>query len=119
MGGASGSKQRQGVGRRGEELAAAYLQELGYELIARNWRTRAGELDIIAFEKGVLVFLEVKTRGSRQFGEPWEFVDREKQQILRRTAEEFIADQDLGDYAYRFDIISVVGTDVEHFRNAF
>ena len=82
-------------------------------------RVASGELDIIAFEQEILVFLEVKTRSSNQYGQPWEFVDWQKQQILRRTAEEFIADQDLGQYAYRFDIVSVLGKEVTLFRNAF
>ena len=66
-----------------------------------------------------MVFIEVKTRSSRDFGEPWEFVDWQKQQILRRTAEDFIADHDLGRFAYRFDIVSVLGNEASLFRNAF
>ena len=66
-----------------------------------------------------VVFVEVKMRSSRQFGEPWEFVDWRKQQILRRTAEQFIADHDLGQYSYRFDIVSVLEDKAELFRNAF
>ena len=61
----------------------------------------------------------MKTRSSAEFGEPWEFVDWQKQQILRRTAEDFIADHDLGQYAYRFDIVSVLGDRATLFRNAF
>jgi putative endonuclease len=78
-----------------------------------------GELDIIAFESDILAFIEVKMRSSRQFGEPWEFVDWQKQQKLRRTAEAFIADHDLGQFTYRFDIVSVLGKEVTLFRNAF
>ena len=106
-------------GRRGERLACRYLLRQGFDILARRHRTRSGELDIVAFEGDTLVFLEVKTRKSRQFGEPWEFVDWRKQQILRRAAEEFIADYDLGQYAYRFDIVSVLGKEVSLFRNAF
>jgi putative endonuclease len=67
----------------------------------------------------MLVFVEVKTRASREFGDPWEFVDWQKQQILRRTAEDFIADHDLGQYAYRFDIVSVVGKEAALFPKRF
>jgi putative endonuclease len=107
------------LGRKGERIACRYLLREGFDILARRYQGRTGELDIIAFEKGILVFLEVKTRSSRQYGNPWEYVDWQKQQILRRTAEEFIADWNLGEYAYRFDIVSVIGAEVELFRNAF
>lgn len=106
-------------GRKGERIAAIFLLRQGFDILARRYRGRSGELDIIAFESNTLVFVEVKTRASRDFGEPWEFVDWRKQQILRRTAEEFIADHDMGQYAYRFDIVSVLGSKAELFRNAF
>lgn len=106
-------------GRKGERIAAIFLLRQGFDILARRYRGRSGELDIIAFESNTLVFVEVKTRASRDFGEPWEFVDWRKQQILRRTAEEFIADHDMGQYAYRFDIVSVLGNKAELFRNAF
>jgi putative endonuclease len=106
-------------GRRGERIACRFLLRQGFDVLARRYRCRVGELDIIALERDVLVFVEVKMRSSRDFGEPWEFVDWRKQQILRRAAEEFIADHDMGQYAYRFDIVSVVGGEVELFRNAF
>jgi putative endonuclease len=106
-------------GRRGERIACRFLLRQGFDILARRYRGRSGELDIIALEQDTLAFVEVKTRSSRKFGEPWEFVDWQKQQILRRTAEDFIADHDLGRYAYRFDIVSVLGDKVELFRNAF
>lgn len=106
-------------GRKGERVACRYLLRQGYDILARRYRGRSGELDIIAFDHGTLAFVEVKTRDSRSFGEPWEFVDWQKQQNLRRTAEEFIAQYDLGQYAYRFDIVSVVGNEAVLLRNAF
>ena len=106
-------------GRKGERIACRFLLKKGFDVLARRYRSRSGELDIIAFEKETLVFVEVKSRSSRKFGEPWEFVDWQKQQIMRRTAEDFIADHDLGQYAYRFDIVSVLGDEVSLFRNAF
>jgi putative endonuclease len=106
-------------GRKGERIACRYLLRRGFDILARRYRLRSGELDIVALERDTLVFIEVKTRGSREFGEPWEFVDWRKQQILRRAAEEFIATFDLGQYAYRFDIVSVVDKEVSLFRNAF
>ncbi len=106
-------------GRRGERVACRFLLRQGFDVLARRYKARSGELDIIAFEKETLAFIEVKTRRSRDFGEPWEFVDWHKQQILRRTAEEFIFDYDMGQYAYRFDIVSVIGKEATLFRNAF
>ena len=106
-------------GRKGERLACRFLLKQGFDILARRYRSRSGELDIIAYEGDTLVFIEVKTRSSAAFGEPWEFVDWQKQQILRRAAEDFIADHDLGQYAYRFDIVSVIGTEATLFKNAF
>jgi putative endonuclease len=106
-------------GRKGERIACRFLLKKGFDILARRHRNRSGELDIVALERDTLVFVEVKTRSSREFGEPWEFVDWRKQQILRRTAEQFIADYDLEQYAYRFDIVSVLGEKAELFRNAF
>ncbi|MBN1567592.1 MAG: YraN family protein [Acidobacteria bacterium] len=106
-------------GRKGERIACRLLLKKGFDILARRYRGRRGELDIIAFEGDTLVFVEVKSRSSSKFGEPWEFVDWQKQQILRRTAEDFIADHDLGQYAYRFDIVSVLGKEPSLFRNAF
>jgi putative endonuclease len=106
-------------GRKGERIACRYLLRQGFDILARRYHTRSGELDIVALDKDTLAFIEVKMRSSRKFGEPWEFVDWRKQQILRRAAEEFIADHDLGQYAYRFDIVSVLGKEVSLFRNAF
>jgi putative endonuclease len=106
-------------GRKGERVAARFLLKQGFDILARRYRGRSGELDIIALEQDTLAFVEVKTRSSSKFGEPWEFVDWQKQQILRRTAEEFIADHDLSQYSYRFDIVSVLGKEAQLFRNAF
>jgi len=92
---------------------------MGFDVIARGWRGRQGELDIVAFEGNMLVFLEVKTRTSVKYGDPWEFVGPRKQLILQRTAEEFIAEYNLGQYAYRFDIVSVAGRVISLYRNAF
>ena len=107
------------LGRKGERAACRWLLRTGFDIIARGWRGRQGELDIVAYEDDMLVFLEVKTRASAKYGKPWEFVDPRKQLILQRTAEEFIAEYDLGQYAYRFDIVSVTGREVELYRNAF
>jgi putative endonuclease len=114
-------------GRKGERMACQFLLRHDFDILARRYQGRSGELDIVAFEKETLVFVEVKTRSSRDFGEPYEFVDWQKQQILQRVADQFIADNDLGNYSYRFDIVSVLipkgspahPAQVELYRNAF
>jgi putative endonuclease len=111
-------------GRLGERRACRFLMRLGYDILARRFRGRGGELDIVAFDGPVLVFVEVKARARSEFGEPWEFVDWQKKQKLRRTAEEFIALHDLGRYAWRFDIVSVVAPGdpaerIDHLKEAF
>jgi putative endonuclease len=112
------------TGRLGERIACRHLLKIGFDILARRAGCRSGEIDLVAFEGEVLVFAEVKTRHSTEFGEPWEFVDWEKQQRFRRAAEEFIARHDLGKYSYRFDIIAVVGPgtadqEITIYRNAF
>lgn len=96
------------TGRRGERIACRYLLRQGYDVLARRFRGRHGEIDIVALDGDTLVFVEVKTRASRAFGEPWEFVDWEKRQNLRGTAEEFIARYGMGSRTYRFDIVGVI-----------
>ena len=111
-------------GCKGERIACRFLMRQGFDILARRYRNSFGELDIIAFENETLAFVEVKTRSSRKFGDPWEFVDRNKQHRIRRAAEKFIADQDMNRYTYRFDVVSVVlpagsKEEVRLFRNAF
>jgi len=96
----------------------------GFDILARRYRCRSGEIDVIAFESDVLVFVEVKTRMSRDYGEPWEFVNWKKQQSFRSAAEQFIAGHDLGAYSYRFDIVAVLEPEeadgeVVLYKNAF
>jgi putative endonuclease len=112
------------MGRRGERIACSFLMRQGFDILARRFRARRGELDLVAWEGDILAFIEVKTRATREFGDPWEFAGWEKQQSLRLAAEEFIARHDLGAYSYRFDLVSIVapGTrlqEVALFRNAF
>jgi putative endonuclease len=112
------------LGRLGERIACRYLLRLGFDVLARRYQARRSEIDIVALEGDTLVFVEVKTRASTVFGEPWEFVDWEKRQKLQSAADEFIAMYDLGRYTYRFDIVSVVAPGspaeaVSLFRNAF
>lgn len=108
------------AGVRGEEWAAAYLRGLGYHILFQNWRYRRLEVDIIAKDGDVLVFVEVKSRKSTAFGLPYEFVDRRKQRNLIRAADAFLRSNSyFGDI--RFDIVSVflMSKKVELIKDAF
>jgi putative endonuclease len=84
--------QRQTLGRRGEALAAAFLQRKGYGIIASNWRCALGEIDLIASDGAALVFVEVRTRSSGAAGSAEESVTLRKQQRLARLAEQYLHD---------------------------
>ena len=116
------------VGRHGEQLAARHLETAGLEILARNWRCRAGELDIVARDGPVLVFVEVKTRSSLAFGVPAEAVDRAKSARIRQLALRWMmARRDEGAAEFwsevRFDVVSVVrgrdGFQVTHLAGVF
>ncbi|TDZ77209.1 hypothetical protein DE4585_01459 [Mycobacteroides salmoniphilum] len=95
------------IGSRGEDLAAEYLSGDGFTILDRNWRCRYGELDIIAAEGEVLVFVEVKTRTGRAFGTPAEAVTHTKLRRLRRLAGIWLAAQDGSWPAVRIDVIEI------------
>src|SRR5262249_43128294 len=105
---------RQRLGARGEQLAAAHLERLGYRMLARNHRTRWGELDLIAQRHELLAFVEVKTRrASGGAGSPFEAVDRRKRTQVRRIAASWlatVADRPHADHL-RFDVIGVTVDD--------
>lgn len=115
------------VGRFGEQVAADRLRESGLAIVARNWRCREGELDIVARDGSCLVFVEVKTRSSRAFGDPAEAIGTVKAARIRRLALRWIEDKRPPDRFWdsiRFDVVAVVrrpsgGPDVTHLRGAF
>ena len=95
------------TGQLGEELAAQHLESLGYRIVARNWRGRTGELDIVCEHGDWLVFVEVKTRSSARFGLPEDAVDARKLRRLRRVATEFMI-REVGEQRLsRFDVVAV------------
>ena len=96
------------VGATGEDLAATFLARQGYQIIERNYRTPLGEIDLIARHRGVLVFIEVKTRRSSRFGSPQEAVHPAKQERLRNLAECYLQQQGLGEVAVRFDVVGIL-----------
>jgi putative endonuclease len=114
-------RSRKALGDYGESLVVAHYESLGYQVVARNWRVRAGEIDIVVRGEGVLVFCEVKTRSSDRFGTGAEAVTAVKQQRIRRVAAEFLASADAPGRtgAIRFDVAVVTGQTVEIIDNAF
>ena len=99
---------------------AAWYQARGYEVLARNWRCRDGELDLVASSDRHLVFCEVKTRSSTAFGAPAEAVTRTKQLRLRRLAARWLREQGhTPAREVRFDVASVLGGSVEVLEDAF
>jgi putative endonuclease len=112
------------LGRRGEQIAAAYLTRAGVRVLDRNWRCREGELDIVAREGSALVFCEVKTRRGTGFGHPVEAVTPRKQRRLRTLAHRWLAAHDEHAPDVRFDVVGVLVRPsrpalVTHLRAAF
>lgn len=114
-------RSRKALGDYGESLVVTHYEALGFEIVARNWRVRAGEIDIVARRDGVVVFCEVKTRSSDRFGTGAEAVTVVKQQRIRRVAAEFLASADVSGRAgaIRFDVAVVTGQNVELIEQAF
>lgn len=113
------------LGPEGEDIAVRFLKDKGFRILCRNYKTPLGEADIIARDKGTTVFVEVKTRSSARFGEPFEAVDARKQDKLRKIALFYQKNVNHGDgeSPVRFDVISIkIGEDantIEHITEAF
>lgn len=108
------------LGRRGEQLAAAYLQEQGFEVLEQNWRCHAGELDIIAREGQHIVVVEVKTRSSLDYGHPFEALTAQKRSRLYRLAVLWCAARGVRE-PFRVDAVAVLlprfgQPSIEHLR---
>ena len=109
------------IGNDGEEIACEYLLKHNFNIVAKNYFSRFGEIDIIALDKSNqdIVFLEVKTRKNFFCGRPSEFVDLKKQIKIKKTALDFIVKKDIRDKNFRFDVIEVINKKVWHITNAF
>lgn len=111
----------QRIGKWGEEVAAEYLTARGYEIIARNARTPYGEIDIIAKQSGIVIFVEVKTRTSNKMGMPEESITARKRQHMVSAAEHYAAEHEIDDW--QIDVISIEGKPgstpkITYFENA-
>lgn len=102
-----GPSRRGTLGRFGEVVAEGYLRRQGYELVARNWRCRQGEIDLVARQGGDWVFVEVRTRRSATCGTAAESVTPAKQRRLVRLAQAFLQAEGLEDVSWRIDVVTV------------
>ncbi|AOC94536.1 MULTISPECIES: YraN family protein [Flavobacterium] len=114
------------LGKLGEDLAAAYLEENGYSIVERNFVIQKAEIDIIAQKDSILAIIEVKTRSSLDFGSPQDFVKQKKIQLLIKAVNAYINDREKDfqeDLEIRFDIIAVHKNGesfaIEHLTDAF
>lgn len=117
------STERISLGKQGEEMAARFLEAKGFAVITRNYRQKSGEIDIICKDREVLVFVEVKTRSSADFGHPLEAVTRRKQRQISVTALDYLNRHNLVGEPARFDVVGVVigtgGPEITHIVDAF
>ena len=97
----------QAVGRYGEDLAARYVQQCGWQILARNWRSGRGELDVVALDGDCLVVIEVKTRRSVEFGDPLEAITPAKAARLRRLTAAWLEQANTVRHSVRIDAIGV------------
>jgi uncharacterized protein (TIGR00252 family) len=111
---------RQETGRRGEEEAVRFLSKKGVKILERNFRDRNGEIDLIGEQDGVLLFIEVKYRGSQRFGTPEEAVTPEKQHNICRTALYYLHQTGrTAGTSVRFDVIALTDASIRWIRDAF
>ena len=101
-------KAKDALGRRGEQLAAQYLERAGFRILDRNWRCAEGELDIVAAERRVLVVCEVKTRSSDRYGSPLDAITRAKRSRLRRLAIRWLVAHGVLFDEVRIDVIGLL-----------
>jgi len=122
----SGGSQGAGLGRRGEWIALFWFLAHGYRLRHRNWRGGGGEIDLVFSRKDVIVFVEVKSRSSRDFGGALAAVDARKQRILTRAAAAYLSRHELWGASARFDVLGIERRrravwpfDIQHVIDAF
>lgn len=111
-------------GNEGEDIAAAYLESKDYTILDRNYFFEHAEVDIVAFDGQMIVFVEVKLRKDTRSGKPEEFVTPQKQQLVFKAAEAWLYERKMTVSPVRFDVIGIVqngdeAPDISHFENAF
>ncbi len=115
--------RQQLFGKKSESEAISYLKKNGYKILEKNFRTRFGEIDIIAIEKDVIVFVEVKSRKSLNYGDPKESVNLRKQRKISKVALYYLKKNNLFDCSARFDVITIrsfgKSNEIELIKNGF
>ena len=117
-------KNKRDIGKEGEDIAAKYLKEKGFEIIARNYHYSHGEIDIIANDKNQLVFVEVKTRLNLEYGEPEYAINPKKIKQIKKMAELYLFDKEIEEADCRFDVVAILlgnssNPTITHYENAF
>lgn len=113
------SNERMNLGRRGENISAEFLRKQGYKIMERNYRCALGEVDIVAKDKDVLCFVEVKTRKTQEYGLPEEAIDWHKQKKLAKVALTYLKEKKIYKQDLRFDVVSVYPDHIELIKDAF
>ena len=106
-------------GNIGEVLSVNFLKKQGYKILSINFKTKFGEIDIIAQDKDTIVFVEVKRRETLKFGRPIEAIDYRKELKIKRVAEYYLKKTKIYEVNVRFDVIEILGKEISHIKNAF
>lgn len=106
-------------GAMGESVAVEYLISKKYRILKTNYRSKAGEIDIIASKEEDVVFVEVKTRSTTKYGNPGEAISKSKKRHIIKTAMFYLVENDDFNGNYRFDVIEILSDKINHIKNAF
>ena len=115
----TGASRQDPAWRGYEKLAARFYEEHGYTVLARNWRAGRLEIDLIVQRDNLVAFVEVKSASSKQFGHPAERVDEKKTINITRAARQFIEQKKVDNCDLRFDVVTFINGQIEHFPGAF
>lgn len=113
------------TGGRGERQAEKLLRRKGFRVLERNWGNKWGELDLVCLDGETVVFVEVKAKTGEAYGAPWQMVNRNKLERVRRTGERFLIERGWGDKLCRIDVVGVVfdrsgrGAKIDHWENVW
>jgi putative endonuclease len=120
------TQKRLQFGREGESAALTFIKKKGYRILEKNFRSKVGEIDIIAEQDGVIVFIEVKARTNHEFGHPLNALTPAKQRKIIQTAQSFLARKRLSEKPMRFDVVALTSKsenddswEIELLENAF
>ncbi len=118
------SSEKQNTGRKGEELAVAYLESKGYTILERNYFFERSEVDLVAYEGQKIIFVEVKTRTGDGYGAPEDSITDQKRRNIFKASEAWLYERKMDGAPVRFDVISIRDTkqsapDIKHFEGAF